>query len=154
IRTGEHIFHTGQLRPVDSFSYTIAGRPVPDFEWLYEVALYGVWSALGHGGLKLMRTLCVGVPLVIVVLRLPREGVPWYGIALAQLTAVLVLVGSWNLRALYCTTVGLLLVSGWLHDHCTGKRPLPWLLPVVMLLWANLHPGVITGQGLLAGAIA
>jgi hypothetical protein len=55
---------------------------------------------------------------------------------------------------MYFTSIGLLLVSGWLHDHCTGRRPLMWWLPVVMLLWANLHPGVITGQGLLAGAIA
>jgi hypothetical protein len=154
IRTGEYIVHTGQLRINDPFSYTIAGRQVPDFEWLYEVGLYGTWSLLGHGGLKLLRVFCIGMPLVIVGRRLWREDVPWYGVALALLIAILVLVGSWNLRALYCTTTGLLLVSGWLHDHCTGRRPLPWLLPVVMLLWANLHPGVITGQGLLAGAIA
>src|SRR5207247_1160385 len=31
--------------------------------------------------------------------------------------------------------------------------PLPWLLVVVMLLWANMHPAVITGQALLLGAI-
>jgi hypothetical protein len=85
--------------------------------------------------------------------RLRREGVGWHGIALALGVAVAVLAPAWNLRPLYCTTVGLLLVSGWLHDHCTGCRPLTWWLPVVMLAWANLHPGVITGQGLLAGAI-
>jgi hypothetical protein len=154
IRTGEHIIRTGQLRPADPFSYTRAGREVLEFEWLYEVGLYGTWTVVGHGGLKLLRVLYVGVPLVIVGLRLRREDVPWYGIALSLLLAILVLAGSWNLRPYCCTTVGLLLVSGWLHDHCTGRRPLPWLLPVVMLLWANLHPGVITGQGLLAGAIA
>jgi hypothetical protein len=153
IRTGEHIVRTGQLRPVDTFSYTIAGQKVPDFEWLYEVGLYGVWSVFGHGGLKLLRILCVGLPLLLVGLRLRRENVPAHGIALSLATAVLVLAGSWNLRPLYCTTIGLLLVSGWLRDHCTGKRPLSWWLPVVMLLWANLHPGVITGQGLLLGAI-
>src|SRR6266851_10188643 len=80
IRTGEHIVRTGQLRPVDAFSYTIAGQKVPDFEWLYEVGLYGVWSAFGHGGLKLLRTLCVGLPLVLVGLRLRRENVPAHGI--------------------------------------------------------------------------
>jgi hypothetical protein len=154
IRTGEEVVRTGQLRPGDTFSYTMTGRKVPDFEWLYNVGLYGVWSAFGAGGLRLLRTLCVGVPLVMVGLRLRREGVPWYGIALSLFTAVLVLAGSWNLRPLYCTTVGLLLVSGWLHDHCIGRRPLPWWLPAVLLLWANLHPGVIAGQGLVAGAIA
>ena len=66
----------------------------------------------------------------------------------------MVLAPSWNLRPLYCTTVGLLLVSGALHDHCTGRRPAAACgCPLVMLLWANLHPGVIVGQALLVGAI-
>jgi len=27
-------------------------------------------------------------------------------------------------------------------------------VPLLMLVWGNTHPGIITGQGLLAGAIA
>ncbi len=154
IRTGGEILRTGQLRPVEAFSYTIHGRPVPDFEWLYELTLWGLWNTLGYGGLKLLKTVLVAGPLVLLSLRLRREGVRGYGIVVAVCTAIVVLAPVWNLRPLYCTTLGLLLVSGWLHDHCTGRRPLPWGLPLVMLLWANLHPGVITGQGLLAGAIA
>jgi hypothetical protein len=153
VRTGERIVRTGELRPTDDFTYTIAGSRVPDFEWLYEVSLWGAWSVWGYGGLKLLRVVLVAAPLLLVGLRLRREGVAWHGIVLALGVAVIVLAPAWNLRPLCCTTIGLLLVSGWLHDHCTGRRPLPWLLPVVMLLWANLHPGVITGQGLLAGAI-
>ncbi|HJT78837.1 MAG TPA: hypothetical protein VJ739_16655 [Gemmataceae bacterium] len=154
VRTGTRIIQTGQVRTPDGFTYTIAGKQVPDFEWLYEVTLAAVWGGLGYGGLKLLRVLLVAAPLVLLARRLHREGVAWHGIALALGVAVGVLAPAWNLRPLYCTTIGLLLVSGWLHDHCTGRRPLSWWLPVVMLLWANLHPGVITGQGLLAGAIA
>ena len=61
IRTGERIVATGSLRPPDAFTYTIAGQPVPDFEWLYEVTLYGVWTALGFGGLKLLKTVFAGL---------------------------------------------------------------------------------------------
>jgi hypothetical protein len=153
VRTGGRIVQTGQLRPPEAFSYTIHGKLVPDFEWLYEVVLWGVWSAFGYGGLKLLRVLIVTAPLVILGLQLRREGVGWHSIAVSLFVAIAVVAPAWNLRPLYCTTIGLLLVSGMLHDHCTGRRPLSWWLPVVMLLWANLHPGVITGQGLLAGAI-
>jgi hypothetical protein len=153
IRTGGQILLTRQLRPTESFSYTINGQVLPDFEWLYDVVLWVVWNAFGYGGLKLLKTVLVTTPLVLVSLRLRREGVRPYGIALAVGTAILVLAPAWNLRPMACTTIGLLLVSGWLHDHCVGRRSLPWQLPVVMLLWGNLHPGVITGQGLLAGAI-
>jgi hypothetical protein len=154
IRTGEQIVRTGRLRPVDAFTYTIAGHKVPEFEWLYEVLLWGVWNVWGYGGLKLVRTILVATPLLLLGLRLRKEAVPWPGLALVIILAVFVLSPAWNLRPLCCTTIGLLLVWGWLHDHCNGRKPLSLWLPLVMLLWGNLHPGVITGQGLLAGAIA
>jgi hypothetical protein len=153
IRTGERVLETGQFRPPEAFSYTIPGDRLPDFEWLYDVTLCTIWSVFGFGGLKLLKTLLVAVPLLLVSVRLRREGVRWHGVALALLIAVFVLSPSWNLRPLFCTTIGLLLISGWLHDHCQGRRVLTWWLPLVMLLWGNLHPGVITGQALLAGAI-
>jgi hypothetical protein len=153
IRTGERIVELKQLRTPEAFSYTIPGEPVPDFEWLYEVILWVVWSCQGFGGLKLLKTILVVTPLFLVALRLRRDGVRRHGIFLALFVAVAIVNPAWNLRPLSCTTIGLLLVSWWLHDHCTGRRPLTWWLPVVMLLWSNLHPGVITGQGLLFGAI-
>ena len=154
IRTGEQIAQTGRLLPIETFSYTIPGRQIPDFEWLYEVSLWSIWSVLGFGGLKLLKTILVATPFVLLGLRLRKDGVRWHGIALTLLLTVFVLSRSWNLRPLFCTTIGLLLVSGWLHDHCHGRKPLTWWLPVVMLAWCNLHPGVIMGQALLAGAIA
>ena len=153
IRTGQLIVETGNLRPPEAFSYTIHGTKVHDFEWLYEVILYYVWTFLGMGGLKFLKMVFAIAPLLLLGWRLRSQGVRWHAIAVSLYLAVWIISSVWNLRALYCTTIGLLLVSGWLHDHCTGRKPLTWWLPVVMLLWSNLHPGVITGQGLLLGAI-
>lgn len=153
IRLGEEIAATGQLMPPEHFTYTIAGTQTPTFEWLCEVVLWAIWTAFGYGGLKLLKVLLVGTTLLLVGLRLRFEGVRWHGIALALILAVVVLASNWNLRPYYFTTIGLLLVSWWLHDHCTGRRPLTWWLPVVLLVWGNVHPGVITGQALLLGAI-
>jgi hypothetical protein len=154
IRTGEQIIEQGTLLPPDAFTYTIHGKHIPDYEWLYEVTLYGIWSVFGYGGLKFLRVVLVATPFVLVALRLKANGVRWHGILISLFLAGFVLSPAWNLRPMYCTTIGLLLVSWWLRDHCTGKRPLTWWLPLVMLLWSNLHPSVITGQGLLFGAIA
>ncbi len=153
VRTGAVIAETGTLRAPDTFSYTIAGTTVHDFEWLYELFLWGTWSLFGMGGLKLLKVIAIVTPLLLVVRQLRHEGVRWHAIAVALILAIFVLSSAWNLRPLYCTTVGLLLVATMLHNHCSGSRPLSWWLPVVMLLWANLHPGVITGQGLLCGAV-
>src|SRR5438067_11420089 len=91
VRTGEQIVRTGQLQPRDSFTYTIAGRQVPEFEWLYEVVLWSIWSVFGFGGLKLLKTILVATPFLLLCLRLRKEGVRWPGIALALLIAVFAL---------------------------------------------------------------
>ncbi len=153
IRLGELIITTGHLHPPESFSYTIAGTGTPDFEWLFELAVWGVWEVFGFGGLKWLKVVLVGVTLGLLAGRLYAEGVRWHGIAVSLIVAVFLLAPSWNLRPLYFTTIGLLLLAWCLHDHCLGKRPLPWWLPLYMALWANIHPGVITGQALLLGAI-
>src|SRR5215470_5509385 len=58
VRTGGEIVRSGNLRVEDSFTYTIDGKHLPDFEWLYEVVLWGVWTVSGYGGLHLLKTLC------------------------------------------------------------------------------------------------
>jgi isocitrate dehydrogenase len=153
IRLGERIVHTGQLRPPEGFSYPLAGQDVPDFEWLCELCLWSIWNLFGYGGLKLLKVLLVGAPLLVLARHLRRQRVPPHAVGLTLLIAVAYLASGWNLRPLFLTSLGLLLVATWLHDHCTGQRSLsPWL-PLVMGVWANCHPGVITGQGLLLLAV-
>src|SRR5262245_47426629 len=154
VRTGERIVASGSLRTHDTFSYTLDGKLLHDFEWLWEVLLWQAWNLFGIGGLKLLRVLAVVTPLVLLGWRLNRDGLRWHVIMLALVSAIYVVSPAWNLRPLYCTTIGLFLCWSLLHDHCTGRQPLSWwALPLVMLLWANMHPAVITGQALILGAI-
>src|SRR5881396_2629247 len=90
VRTGGEIVAAQQLRLPDTFSYTIAGTLVPDFEWLYEVILWSVWSLVGIGGLKFLKLLLVALPLVIVGRQLQREGVRGHGIAMSLGLAIFV----------------------------------------------------------------
>jgi hypothetical protein len=154
VRTGERIVASGSLRTHDTFSYTLDGKLLHDFEWLWEVLLWQAWSLFGIGGLKLLRVLFVAAPLALLGWRLNRDGLRWHVIILALVSAIYVVSPAWNLRPLYCTTIGLFLCWSLLHDHCTGRQSLSgWALPLVMLLWANMHPAVITGQALILGAI-
>lgn len=154
IRTGERILATGELRQPEAFSYTIAGKIIPDHEWLYEAGLAVAWRSAGDAGLKLARVVMFFAPIAILAWQLRQRGVPDYATALAMIACVLIFFFFERLRPLVCSTIGLQLVSGWLHDHCHGRRRLDWKLPVCMLLWGNLHPAVIMGQALILGAIA
>jgi hypothetical protein len=153
VRTGRQIAAAGKLRVPDEFSYTIAGTPVPDFEWLYELVLWEVWSHVGQPGLQFLKILCSIAPLWALDFRLRRAGAGWPVRAAAIMVAAFVVSGAWNLRPLACTTVALLLLAGFLHEQCTEQKPLPVWLPVLMVAWANVHPGIIMGQALLVGCI-
>ncbi len=76
----------------ESFSYTIPGTMVHDFEWLYEVVLWETWNLFGFGGLKFLKVIAVVTPLLLVARHLRRENVRWHGIALSLIVAVFVLV--------------------------------------------------------------
>jgi hypothetical protein len=153
VRTGERVVSSGQIRQPEAFSYTIAGKDIPDHEWLYEVFLALIWKSAGDAGLKFARALLYVVPLLILAWQLRRRGVADYSAGAFVLLAAFILFWFERLRPLVCTTIGLQLVSGWLYDQSRGRRPVDWKLPLTMLLWGNLHPGVIMGQFLIAGAI-
>ncbi|HLW65309.1 MAG TPA: hypothetical protein VKS79_08320, partial [Gemmataceae bacterium] len=144
---------TGQIGQPDTFSYTIAGKELPDHEWLYEVLLALVWKGAGDGGLKFVRVCLYIAPLLILARQLRQRGVPDYSAGCFLLLAGFTLFWFERLRPLVCTTICLQLVSGWLYDQSRGRRPLDWKLPVTTLLWGNLHPAVIMGQFLIGGAI-
>ena len=154
IRTGERILASWNLRQPDTFSYTIAGRELPDHEWLYEVSIALLWRGLGDAGMKLLRVILFAAPLGILAWQLTSRGVRKHGVAISLFVCTLVLFYFERLRPLVFSTIAIQLVAGWLHDNCNGRRRLDWKLPLTMMLWGNLHPAVIMGQALLTGAIA
>lgn len=154
VRTGERILETGNLRHPDPFSYTIAGKSVPDHEWLYEAGLALMWRGFGVAGLKLVRVVLFAAPILILGWQLRQRGT---GDDLILLTLILVsvlLLQFERLRPLVCSTIGLQLTAGWLQQHIRGQQRLDWKLPVTLLFWGNLHPAVLMGQALIVGAAA
>lgn len=87
VRTGQVVVETGTLRHPDCFSYTIPGKEINDFEWLYEITLYGAWACFGMGGLKFLRLVLVMGTLAVLAWRLHAEKIRWHIIALTLIFA-------------------------------------------------------------------
>lgn len=149
-RTGELILRTGRIPTQDPFSWTAHGQPWQVHEWLTEVFFYVAlaylpkWVLLGYkcglaavtGALLLMRTWY-------------RCGSLFWGIVAAVLAASVLR----NYADLRPQMVSFVLISGLLlalEVYRNGGLPrLPWVLPFVFALWANLHGGVVVGLALL-----
>jgi hypothetical protein len=143
LATGRHIVEHGAVQLVDPFSWTAGGRYWSNHEWLSQVLFYLAYRTGGMPGLMLLGMLLVGS--MLLVLWLAMSGPPLLrGLLLLALATLL--VTEWSLRPKLFTLLAVTLTLKLLVD--TQYR---WL-PVVFLLWANLHGAVALGVVILSAA--
>jgi Tfp pilus assembly protein PilF len=147
LATGRYQFQHHAIPAADVLSYTAAGTP-----WYYPpfsaTILYAIFRAFGYPGLT---WLCVAASVLLTLYVLSRA-VPHKSVAVAALLLLAAPSLAYRLapRADLFTTVffAVMLCELWRFHRRQSARL--WLLPVVMLLWVNLHPGFIAGLELLA----
>jgi len=145
-KTGELIVRNGSIPRLDPFSWTAKGEPWVVHEWLAEVFFYFAatrlpdWMLLGYKcGLGV---LACGL---VLVRGWARSGSVVLGIV-AALWAAFILRNYTDLRPQMFSFVLLVGVLLALDEYRAGRlERLPWALPVVFALWANLHGGVVVG---------
>jgi hypothetical protein len=145
LRTGADILATGAVPRVDSYSFTAAGWPWRNHEWLWEPLAYACYRA---GGMPLM-TICGGafvIASLALVVRL-TTGSAWTRFALL-LVAVPLAMPLWVSRPHLFTLAAIPLLLTLL------ARDRLWPIPPLFLLWANVHGGVALGGVLLGVATA
>jgi Tfp pilus assembly protein PilF len=156
LATGRYVVQHHVVPSTDILSSTSPGA-----EWLYPpfagVLFYAVFSAFGYAGLSWFCALAL-LAMVACLLRNPaRQG---SGIAAAlAILAVPALATRAAPRADLFTTLffALFLAQLWkfhqggavVQGDGSQDRVRLWMLPVLMLLWVNLHPGFVAGLGIL-----
>lgn len=156
LATGRLILGTGRVPTSDPFSFTAAGTPWVDHEWLFQVLAYLGHTALGPGTLVLLKMLAVLGLALLIASHLRREGHGAAGVAVILAPALVGASFRFDVRPEMATVLLLpLVVHLALRARARGAwRPLGWIPPIVAL-WANLHPGVILAPAILfLGAVA
>ena len=156
IRTGQQILHTRSIPHVDSFSSATSGKAWFAWEWLYDVVVGFLDAAWGLNGVVWFTAIVIAAVFAWMFRLVVSSG--------ADLFAALILV----LLAMSASTIHFLvrphvlswlftLVWFWVLDsteretfapRCIRSRKL-WFLPLVMLLWVNVHGGFVVGFALL-----
>jgi hypothetical protein len=145
-KTGELIVRNGAIPTRDPFSWTSAGQPWLVHEWLTEVFFYLALARMPDWVLLFYKSGLAALVCALVLVRgWARSGSLVLGIG-AAMVAAYVLRNYADLRPQMVTFVllaGMLLA---LDEYREGRlKKLPWVLPFVFALWANLHGGVIVG---------
>jgi hypothetical protein len=152
----------GRFPYVDPFSYTAKGAPWVYHEWGSGVVFYQFFKYGGSQALFWVKLLLVEVMLVLschlyllgglrkAIAPINRYSETFYALCLPWVVYLLLPNMSTTVRCHLFTFVGFALFLYLLKRHSQGRLKYGiWLLPLVMILWANLHGGFIMGLGLL-----
>lgn len=148
LRTGQYIVETRSVPTTDPFSWTAAGSPWVNVHWLSQLILYGSYAA-GGWPLVALATAAAALGALVLVWR-QLEG------PLVLRAGILVLTAAtagavWTARSQMATFLLTAIVSNVLSRLAWGGTLRWWILPVVFLLWVNLHGGYVAGFLLIGG---
>ena len=160
LRNAEYLFANHQLVRVDMYSFTLAGHPWVNPEWLGEIPFYLAWQAWGLVGIKLVMIVVLEAIFLGLFYLCNKSCRNPKAAAIACYFAVFPAVVNFGPRVIlfgYCFLLVLLIVLERFRSR--GKGPL-WLLPPLFCLWANTHGswliglvvfGLIVAAGLVEG---
>jgi hypothetical protein len=157
ILVGRVILTTGRIPARDLYSYSAAGLPWRNHEWLAQVALALSYGAGGIVGLKLLKLICAAVVVLALAAGLSRTcssaGVQRM-VLLASAAGIMV---QMQFRPQLFTFALLSVELAVLAREVYQRQGRLWPLIPIFGLWANLHGGFVVGLGSLgicASAVA
>jgi hypothetical protein len=142
LRAGEEIVVRGEILKTDPFSLTRQGEPWVYPGWLSQVTLYQIFDRFSFAGVNVFTGLMIFIAFVFVWRLLEgKELLKAFVVVIAVATSSV----YWSARpqiisfALSGATIFLL------ERARKGNYKTLWFLPLVMLLWVNLHGGFAIG---------
>ncbi len=150
IRSGEYTLTQGMIY-ADPFSFTKADAPWINHSWGSQIILYGVWQAAGNLGLALY-TAVLATAGMYLVYRMCTGNV--YLRSFALIIGAATAAVFWSPRPQMLSFFLSTLILYLLYLYKREKVDRLWLIPVVMLIWGNLHAGFSIGFIFMGGMIA
>ncbi|MGD9764214.1 MAG: hypothetical protein AB7V27_10910 [Candidatus Binatia bacterium] len=150
--SGRHILAHGAVPGVDDASYTAAGAPWVDHEWLAQVALAALFEIGGSPTLWAVK-LAIGVLTAGLMWLLVRRAAAMPSArGAAMVLALATMARGYAVRPQVLSYLGLAALLAWLVLR--GSRRVTWQtylgLAGAFAVWANLHGAVIAGLAVLA----
>lgn len=142
---GSYILDQGSIPRQDLFSHTMLGQPLTPHEWLSQAVFALAHRLMGLDGVILLCGVVIATSFWLVYRRARAESREVLAAALVTVLAMAASSLHWLSRPHLFT---FLLLAAWmatLENMRRGRLGQWWRLPVLMLLWANLHGAFIAG---------
>ncbi|MGZ8438652.1 MAG: hypothetical protein ACXWXR_08945 [Candidatus Limnocylindrales bacterium] len=144
LRAGAGILDARAIPSVDTWTFTAAGLPWTDQQWGAQVILAAVYRLGGWTGLVLLRAALVAVIFGCLFEVGRRRGLGLRRAAWLTLAAFVVAVAALALRP-QLIGMALFAVVLLLVDDRRAHRGRIWLVPAIVIVWANVHGSFFLG---------
>lgn len=150
IRNGERMLQTHSVTRTDSFSVTMGGHTWYAWEWLYDVVIARIYQGVGLNGVVFFTAAIIALTFALSLHLCLRRGadlpVTALLLALSLGASMIHLFARPHVLSWLFTVIWFQVLDS--SDGVNGRRRL-WWLPVLMLIWVNIHGGFVVGFVLL-----
>lgn len=160
MRNAQYLLQNHQLPRADMYSFTVAGSPWINHEWLAEIPFYLAWNGAGLVGLKTLTILLIQAIFLGLLYLCYKESGNFKASVAACAFATFLATISFGPRTIlfgYLYLVVLLIILQ--RFGKLGHAPL-WMVPPLFCLWINTHGswslgviafGIFAAAGLVKG---
>ena len=153
IASGRYIAEHISVPSTDVFGYVTYGQPWIPFEWGWDVITYLIFNLSGYTGIYVFKVL-----LILLIFLLFYKILDKFNVSVS-IKIVFLLIFCWgtlfrfsirpHLISYLCFVILLNIIISYKYFNRKNHKIL-YYLPVIFLLWANFHMGVIAGILLLS----
>ncbi|GIV96192.1 MAG: hypothetical protein KatS3mg057_0849 [Herpetosiphonaceae bacterium] len=150
LKFGQVIAQTGAIPTADSFSFTRAGEPFFDQSWLSQLVLYWLYNLGGVELIILIQAAVIATTYgLLLLLAIRRTGRVRLSTVLLLLAIVPISFDNWLVRPQSYTLPLFVAFLFILTSYRLGWGRRLWLLPLLMVVWVNLHGSFVLGLALI-----
>lgn len=148
LATGKYVMETGHVPSTDIFGYVTQGQEWMPFEWGWDVVTYNIYKAFGYTGISVFRTIIFLLIFFIYYLILRKFRV---NTTLSVFMFILICFGVIDrltprphiISLLFFVLLLYLIIS---FRYFNRKNIYLYFIPLIFLLWSNMHMGVLAGM--------
>jgi hypothetical protein len=152
LASGQRILETRSVPSTDPFSYTAAGRPWINHMWGTQVVFTLLWERWGRAALIGLKTAVVVALFGVVWATMRDRGVHPLWAAGVTLLAAWTGAGFWHARPQTFTYLFVAILAWLLRPGWEDRRRTLALVPLLLVLWVNLHAGFVLAFALIGVA--
>ncbi|MGO9085421.1 MAG: hypothetical protein ACLQBK_09360 [Candidatus Sulfotelmatobacter sp.] len=157
IRAGQQILATHMIPRVDSFSSTTGGKPWFAWEWLYDLLVGQLEASLGLNGVVWFTAIVIAAVFAwtfrLLILRGTNVLVALVLVLLAMSASMIHFLARPHVVSWLFTLAWFWILESsereWFYGGDRQHGGWLWALPLLMLVWVNMHGGFLLGFVLL-----